>query len=290
MKRLVALAVIGILGLSCGGKPTMVGAPEVVTLSFDKMGGRYLHYKASSGVTVNMAGKVSSWVGEITFSARIDTVNPDGSIERRFKFDEFVLGEISSGGTLVPDPEAPGYKGESMWLKLGRDGSLVDWKGLEAVRGRTPDGTSLKDFIVTQVVSLFQPPPESEIRVGSKWQRTVEIPIHVKGGEFKSDVTTDYEVVGFGMKDGHRCVKLKTKMMIKGEGSGERGTKKFWVSTYGEGEGEIWFDYENGYVVEYREKVTATQDHSYERAGKTDVKTETSTIDSEVTIKLIGIG
>ena len=49
----------------------------------------------------------------------------------------------------------------------------------------------------------------------------------------------------------------------------------------------MWFDFDNGLLVEYEMGVTADQNMSYERAGKTDVATEAATVDSQTKIKLV---
>ena len=288
MKSVVLVVIVGLsVILGCGGKATLEKTPEVVSLVYKDLGGEYVQYKASSSVTFNYAGTVRSWLSDITYSVRIDSIAADGTIDRRMKFDDFVMGEIS-GGRLNLDPDADKYKGEALWLKLGGDGELIDWKGLEGIRGYTPEDRDLKHVLVQQMATLFQPLGQGEVGQGSRWQGTVEIPLKIRGGEFTQTVTTDYEIVGFARRLGRDCAKIKITLTLEGEGSGTRGAdRKFWVDSVGDGEGEVWFDYVNGLVVEYVAAVTATQDFSYERAGKEDVKTEFATIDSESKIKLV---
>jgi hypothetical protein len=234
-----------------------------------------------------MQGSTTSWVSDITYSARIESLAADGMIIRRLTFDAFSIFE-QSGGRLEPDNAAAGYKGQYLWLRLGPAGEVVEWKGLDGIRSYTAEDRDLKNVLVQQMATIFQPLPGDEVNVGSKWQRSVEIPVNIRGGEFKQKISTDYEVIGFGQRSGRNCVKIQTKALVEGEGSGVRGgDKQFWVDSKGIGKGNVWFDYENGLLVEYELKVTADQTLSYERAGKADVATESATIDSQTQIKLV---
>ncbi len=282
-----ALGIIAVLLVGCGGGSGVEKGTQKVSLAYGDLGKQYVQYKASTSVTYNLAGVIRQALRDITFSVRVDSIHPDGTIERRIKFDDFVMGEIA-GNKLEPDPNAEKYKGEWLYLKLGPDGELVDWKGLEGIHGYTVADQNLKDDIVQTMVQFFQPLYKEEVGVGSKWQAVIEIPIRRRGGEIKQKVTVDYLVEGFGKKAGRPCVKIATKAHVDGEGEGEMaGGKKFWISTTGDGNGEIWYDYVNGLPVESSGTATITSDFSYERAGKEDVKTQTATIDVEEKIKLI---
>ena len=275
-----------VLVVGCGGGGLQAPS-KPVSLRFGQLGGEYVQYKSSTSITANAGGRIRQSLHDITYSVKIDSIAPDGTIHRRLKFDDFVMGELA-GSRLELDPDADKYKGEALYLQIGADGELIDWKGLDGIRGYTISEQSLKDDIVQMMVEFFQPMGEDEVTVGSTWQRTVEIPVRRPGGDTDVTVTIDYTVEGFGSKDGRSCVKIVTKSVIELEGEGERGGgRKFWVSATGEGKGEIWFDYENGLAVESGGTATITSDFSYERAGKEDVKTEFATIDIETKIKLI---
>ena len=276
-------ALVALMGCGGGG---VSQAPKSVSLAYKSLGGEYVQYKASTNITYNIGGTLRQSLMDITYSVRVDTIAPDGSSERRLKFDEFVMGELA-GSRLNYDPDAEKYKGESLWLKLGPEGELVDWKGLDGVRGFSISDQDLKDDIVQMMAQLFQPYGEEMVTVGSTWQRILEIPIRRRGGEINQKIIIDYTVDGFGTKAGRSCVKIKTKTRFEGEGEGKMGEdKSFWVDAVGDGDGQIWFDYVNGVPVESTGKATITSDFSYERAGKEDVKTETATIDLEQKIRL----
>ena len=276
-------ALVALIGCGGGG---VSQAPKSVSLAYKSLGGEYVQYKASTNITYNIGGTLRQSLMDITYSVRVDTIAPDGSSERRLKFDEFVMGELA-GSRLNYDPDAEKYKGESLWLKLGPEGELVDWKGLDGVRGFSISDQDLKDDIVQMMAQLFQPYGEEMVTVGSTWQRILEIPIRRRGGEINQKIIIDYTVDGFGTKAGRSCVKIKTKTRFEGEGEGKMGEdKSFWVDAVGDGDGQIWFDYVNGVPVESTGKATITSDFSYERAGKEDVKTETATIDLEQKIRL----
>lgn len=287
MKFAVGVVLAGIvMFVGCGGGGVDT-APKTVSLAYKMMGGEYVQYKSSTSITYNVEGRVRSSLHDITYSVRIDSIAPDGTIDRRLKFDEFVLGELA-GGKLELDPDAAKYKGEALWLKLGPTGELIDWKGLDGIRGYTIADQDLKDDIVQMMVELFQPMGEAQVTVGSTWQRVVEIPIRRRGGEMLQKVTIDYVVEGFATKKDRPCVKIKTRADVEGEGSGTLGSdKKFWVDVVGDGKGEVWFDYVDGLPVETSATATLTSDFSYERAGKEDVASAFATIDIETKIRLI---
>lgn len=268
------------VSLGCGGGGLTKG-PQSVSLAYKEAGHEYIQYKASTSITYNVGGTVRQSLHDITYSVRVDSISPDGTIDRRLKFDEFVMGELS-GSRLELDPNAEKYKGESLYLKIGPDGELIKWQGLEGIRGYTVSDKNLKDDIVQMMTEFFQPLASEEVTVGSAFQRIVEIPVKRPGGEVDFKVTIDYEVEGFGQRRGRTCVKMKTRSVVEAEGEGERGGgKKYWVSLTGDGSGEFWFDYVNGVPVESSGKATITSDFSYERAGKEDVATQFATIDVE---------
>lgn len=288
MKYLMWFMLLGLaLSLGCGGKTAVSTNTQPVTLAYKQLGGAATPYKMTSSVTLNMMGNTSSWVSDVVFSARVESISADGVITRRLTFDKFSIFE-QSGGKLEPDDAAPGYKGQYLWLQLGADGKIIDWKGLDGIRSYTAEDRDLKNVLVQQMAGVFQPVPTEPVNVGSKWQRFLEIPVTIRGGDYTSRVSTDYEVVGFGQRMLRNCVKVQTRSAVEGKGSGTRGgDKQFWVETKGAGKGWLWFDYDNGLVVEYETNVTADQDLRYERTAKTDVATDAATIDSRMAIKLV---
>jgi hypothetical protein len=273
------------LQVGCGGG--LDTTPKSVSLAYKPMGGEYVQYKSSTSITNNVEGRVQSALHDIVYSVRIDSIAPDGTIDRRIKFDEFVMGELA-GGTLALDPDASKFKGEDLYLKIGPDGELINWKGLDGVSGYTISDQSLRDDIVQMMVQFFQPMGQEEVTVGSTWHRKLEIPIKRRGGEIRQSITMDYTVEGFGTKGGRPCVKIKSKVDLAGEGEGEMSDgKKFWIDSAGGGKGEMWFDYVAGLPVESSGTATISADFSYERAGKEDIASEFATIDVETKMKLI---
>jgi hypothetical protein len=288
MKHVVWVALLGlVLCAGCGGKAAVSTGPQSAKLEYKQLGGQSVEYKMTSGQTVNLQGSTESSVTELTYSARVESIGPDGTITRKLTFDAYSSVKIS-GGTPVPDAAAPEYKGQYLWIKLGADGQVVDWKGLDGIHSFTAEDRDFRNLFVTEMALLFQPLPKEEIKIGSTWTNVVEIPVTLKRGEFKVNTTSDYQVVGFGLRAGRNCAKLAIKAKATGEGSGEGyGEKKYWIDAQEEGKGEAWFDYENGLLVEYSMGGTSDLTVSYERAGKTDVATEAMTVDSQTKIKLV---
>jgi len=285
MKKLhVTLALVAALSISCGGGGGGISPSEVV-LKFEELGNEYVNYKVNTNIETNVGGQTRSWLSESKAAVKVIAINEDGSIMRALKYDDFSMGEISGTGTLIPNPTADDYIGEKLQLTIGKEGQILDWNGLDGISGLTIEGNSYRDFMVQQLAEIFQPMPDYAVSVGGKWQRILETVIQVGGGDLKNKVQIDYELVGFGKKSGRDCARIKTEYTVTGSAAGRR-RGKFWLSIVGGGDGEIWFDYTNGVLVEYSKKVTLTRDYSYERAGEEDVKTETFTIDREFKVKL----
>jgi hypothetical protein len=287
MKSVAALLALGMLCCwGCAGTPAVTTTGEPVSLHYSALGGRPFPYKMSYTVTVNVEGSTETWVSDIVYSAKVDTVTPDGSVIRRITFDDFSISTYS-GSAPTPDPAAAGYKGQYMWLPIGPEGEIGDWKGLDGIRTYTADSRDLRDVLVQQMAMLFRPLPSEPVTIGATWQRKLEQPLMIMGGDFTQRTTVDYEVIGFGRRADRNCVKIRMTAAVAGEGKGLRGGgRNFWVKSAGDGKGEIWFDYENGLPVEYSLRTTVNRSLSYERAGKEDVATETSTVDTESKIKL----
>jgi hypothetical protein len=285
MRCFLGLALVALLSLACGGGGGGV-SPSEVTLEYKSLGNEYVRYKANTNIETNVGGQTRSWLSETVASVKVISMNEDGSVVRSLKYDEFTMGEISGTGTLAPNPNAEDYVGESLQFTIDADGGLVDWKGLDGISGMTVEGNAYRDFIVQQLAEIYQPLPDHPVSVGDKWQHTVKTVIPVGGGDLHNEVRIDYELVGFGKKNGRQCAKIETDYTITGDATGRR-RGKFWITVTGAGSGEIWFDYNGGLMVEYGEKVTLTRDYSYERAGEEDVASQTTTVDREFKVKLI---
>jgi hypothetical protein len=278
---IVAMAFV----LGCGGGAAVQRAAQPVTLAFGEAGNEYLPYKADFGINNNTEGSVRSWLSTIDFTVKVALINEEAT-ERRFEFNDFTVTRVSQGRP-EPDPNAPEYAGATLWLKTGPDGGILDWKGLDGVGGRTTDQRRLKDYIVYQIVALFQPPADEPVNTGSTWRNEFEM--ELQSGAVRANYVTalDYTVEGFGLRNGRECAKINTVLTIKAEGTGSMGGKETWFASDEAGTGTIWFDHVNGVIVEYAAKTTASQETRSERAGKEDITTSTATVDSEVKIRLV---
>ncbi len=273
-----------LLCLSCGGGGSSV-APSEVLLQYKSLDNADMHYKANTNIDTNIGGQTMTWMSETKSSVAVVAMPEDGSIVRSLTYTDFTMGQISGTGTLAPEPIADEYIGESVQITIDAQGKLIDWKGLDGISGMTLEGNAYKDFIVQQLVELYQPLPDSPVSVGSTWQHIVETEIPVGGGILNNRTQIDYELVGFGRRGGRECAKIKTRYVIKGEAQGRR-RGKFWIDTAGDGSGEMWFDYNAGVLVELSKKVTITREHRYERAGEEDIATQTTSVAREFKVKL----
>jgi len=291
MKLAAALLTVCLLaGAGCGGGgggKAVSTAAAPVNLMYKTMGGQPTQYKMTSSVTVNLQGSTDTWISDIAYTVEVESIAADGAVTRRITFDGFSISTVS-GGQPIPDPAALDYKGQYLVLKMGPNGEIADWKGLDGIRSYTSESRDLKNVLVQQMAQLFQPLPKEGVNVGSKWQTTFEMPVEIGGGEYNQKIVTDYEVTGFGQRSGRNCVRVRTLTIFQGQGSGTRGGgRQFWVDSQGGGKGELWFDYDNGVLVDYDAGGTADQNMSYERAGKEDVATEAITVDTQTKIKLV---
>lgn len=286
MKKLfVGLTLIALLCLSCGGGGSSRVSPSEVLLQYQSLNNEDVHYKANTNIDTNVGGQTRTWMSETRASVAVVSMPEDGSIVRSLTYTDFTMGEISGTGSLVPNPGADDYIGETVQITIDAEGKLVDWKGLDGISGMTVEGNAYRDFIVQQLVEIYQPLPDYPVSVGGKWQRVVETQIPVGGGNLFNKITIDYELAGFGQKGGRECAKIKTKYLIMGQADGRR-RGKFWITTAGEGSGEMWFDYNAGVMVELNKKVTITRDFRYERAGEEDVASQTTSVAREFKVKL----
>jgi hypothetical protein len=286
MRRLfVGIAILAMFSLSCGGGGGSSVAPSEVTLKFQALDGLELHYKANTNIDTNIEGQTRTWMSETKARVKVVDTEADGSVVRSLTYDDFTMGEISGTGTLAPNPRAEDFVGENLQLTLNAEGKIVDWKGLDGISMMTDEGNSYRDFLVQQMAEVFQPFPDHAVSVGSKWQRTVETMIPVGGGDLSNRIQIDYELNGFGRKSGRECARIKMKYVVSGSATGRRAGR-FWITTTGDGTGEMWFDYNEGVLVEYDKKVTITRDYKYERAGEEDVATQTTSIAREFKMKL----
>ncbi len=277
---IVAVAFI----LGCGGGAAVQRAAQPITLTFGQAGSEYLAYKADFGINSNIEGSVRSWLSTIDFTAKVALLNDEG-MERRFEFKKFTVTRVAQGRP-EPDPNAPEYAGATLWLKSDPDGATLDWKGLDDVGGRTTGARRFKEYIVYQLVTMFQPPPGEAVNTGSTWHNEFEMEL-VTGAVRVNYVTAlDYTVEGFGLKNGRECAKISTVLTIDADGTGSMGGKETWFESRETGTGVIWFDHAVGVIVEYTAKTTASQETRSERAGKEDITAMNATIDSEVKIKL----
>jgi hypothetical protein len=283
--RIASLALLAglILCLGCGGGGLQTTG-EPVTLTYGDLGGVPVEYDVDLSVTTGEGSR--NWISSFDVSMTVEELTADGGINRRFDFDNFAVTNYS-GSTPEPDPNAGEYSGEFLILKQDAEGKILDWRGLDGIKGSTPGGPRFKFLLVYVMFRMNQPPPADAVTVGSTWQGTFETPVRMAGNEVAMKGKLDYEVVGFGTRAGRDCVKIKSGILIDGIGDrtvGEKNEVSF--EHHEEGRGEIWWDYANGVIVEFTCDSSANQTYRRERAGKTDVTTDHSGVDSEIKIEM----
>jgi hypothetical protein len=269
--------------LGCGGGAVQTTG-EPVTLTYGDLGGMPVEYEGDLSITTGEGSR--NWISSFDISMTVEELTDDGGINRRFDFDNFAV-TTYSGSTPEPDPNADEYSGEFLTLKQDAEGNILDWRGLDGIKGSTPGGPRFKFLLVYVMFRMHQPPPADAVTVGSTWQGSFETPVRMAGNEVTMSGTLDYEVVGFGTRAGRDCVKIKTGIQINGVGDRRVGEKdELSFEHVEEGTGEIWWDYTNGVIVEFACDSSASQTYRRERAGKTDVTTDHSGVDGEIKIKM----
>jgi hypothetical protein len=279
----MVLIVAAVFVLGCGGGPALQQASQPITLEF-RTAGDYINYVTDFGIDTNFGGSVISWLSTFDFKVKVDSIT-DKVAERRFEFHRFTVTTIQ-GDTPEPDANAPEYDGTTLWLQMDADGALKDWKGLDAIRGRTVDGRTFKEYIVYQLMGLFQPPKNQPVNSGSTWQNQFTMEMRAGAVETEYTTTIDYTVEGFAVRNGHECAKIDMAIRIDAVGSGSLGGKETSIKSEAAGDGVIWFDYVNGIIVEYSKKTTTTRETLTERAGKEDITSQAITLDTDVRIRL----
>lgn len=286
MKKLVVMLALGaLLSMSCGGGGGGGVAPSEVTLEYKSLENADIKYKANTNIDTNVGGQTSTWLSETRASVAVVDMPDDGSIVRSLSYTGYTMGSISGTGSLSPDPTADEYIGENVQFTISGEGVLTDWRGLDGITGMTVEGNNYTDFIMQQLTEMYQPFPDRTLKVGDTWQRNIETSIPVGGGDLANKIQIDYELVGFGEKNGRNCANIETEYSITGSAEGRR-RGRFWIDVVGEGSGEIWFDYTAGVMVEFDKKVTITRELRYERAGEEDVATKTTSIAREFKVKM----
>ncbi|MGD8628390.1 MAG: hypothetical protein PVH52_04875 [bacterium] len=283
--RFASLALLAglIFCLGCGGGAVQTTG-EPVTLTFGDLGGMPVEYEADVSVTTGEGAR--NWICSFDFSMTVKELMADGGIDRRFDFDNFAVTNYS-GSTPEPDPNAGEYSGEFLTLEQDAKGKIVDWRGLDGIKGSTPGGPRFKFMLVYVMFRMNQPPPSTPVTVGSTWQGSFETPVRMAGNEVAMKGTMEYEVEGYGVKAGRDCVKIKTAIQIDGVGDRTVGDQEQLSFEHKEeGKGEMWWDYKNGVIVEFTSDSTANQTYRREIAGKTDVTTDYSGVDTEIKIKM----
>jgi hypothetical protein len=279
-----ALLASVILFLGCGGGGTVQAPTEAVTLAHVAPGSPPVDYQADLSVTTGEGAR--TWVSTFDFAMTVDEVADDGSVKRRFDFSDFAITNYS-GSTPEPDPDAGDYTGEFLVLTLDKEGNIVDWKGLDGIKGGVPSNPRFKNSIVYLMYRMFQPGPAQPVNAGSTWPQSFETTMRMAGNEVTFKGNVDNTVDGFGKKGDKDCVKIKSKINVSATGDRRVGEKdELSFEHEEEGKGEVWWSYADGIIAEYTYATSANQTFRRERAGKTDVATDHSGVDYEIKIKM----
>ncbi len=265
-----------------GGSTTMTGEP--VTLAFGDLGGEPVNYKADLGVSTGEGAR--NWITSFEVAIKVEEITPEGGINRRFDFDNFAITNYS-GSTPEPDPNAADFSGEFLTMQQDAEGNIIDWRGLDGIKGGVPGYPRFKDMLVYVMFLFTQPPSSDPVTAGSTWQHTFETPLRIAGNQVAMKGDISYEIDGYGQRAGRDCVKIKSKIRITGAGDrlvGDKQEPSFEHEQ--EGRGEIWWDYVNGVVVEFSWDSSSNQTYRRAVAGATDVTTDYSSVDSEIKIRM----
>lgn len=241
----------------CSGDKKLTGEYAVsgVKVSYAPAVGKTIYYRSDADVTTEFTekGYHSSTLSKTTqyesFTIN-DYQNDTTTVTYRFIKSE--TGVFKDGSYKLQDREDE-IIGQYLTLTLDPDGKLIKWSGLEDVE---PDesGVNKAELTASQYASLildyFPPKP---IKVGESWVRENVMNVSTEQGDMHQKAKKTYTVVDFVEKNGKKCVKCNVKIVIDNTGEGtvenEGKSYKYFNEGKGQGNGVVYFDFENGYPI-----------------------------------------
>jgi len=254
---LILLPVICLLVAGCGGETKLTGdfVNTGVKVSYSPAQGKTLHYRSDSDNLTEFTEKgyhqstLSKTTNYQSFSVT-DFKNDTTTLEYNFLFSET---GIFQNGMYKKQEEEDELIGQKLSITVGPEGNMIGWAGLEDLE-ITDSGLDRGQLMASNYASIYLNHfPTEPIKVGSKWKRTNTMEVTTEDGIISQNVIKSYVVEDFVSKDEHPCVKCRITIEIdnSGEGTAENEGKhyNYYTEGKGQGNGTIYFDFENGYPV-----------------------------------------
>ena len=260
-KIYLMFALILMIGLfaGCGGDKKLTG--EVLTegtmIGYAPAEGQTLHYRSDSDELTEFTekGYHSSTLSKTTSyeAFTVDSVNEEGVTAVTYSFLSSETGVFQNGQFQIQDEEDE-LIGQSLTIVVGPEGDLLKWSGLEDLE-ITDSGMDRGEMMASNYASIFFDhfPTDRKLKIGDTWKRENSMNVSTKEGEMNQKTTKTYTVENFVIRDGHKCAKCDIKIIIENTGEGttenEGKTYNYYNEGRGEGNGTLYFDFENGYPV-----------------------------------------
>lgn len=301
---LLSFCIMAVSFWGCGGKKVLTGefTTEGVQLKF--AAGQVHKYKWTANVKfTHRGGIVSTGVNAPAFIAASMKVwetkvfRTDASTTQEITFtnnkETAVSVDLQSyfvssmrGGRLEPDREASELEGRRVKIVFDRNGNLKDWMGFEGIPYTKVQVANMNEILLLNYALIMQSFPEKRLKIGDTWRREYSVPLETKYGDAVLNMGVDYTLTGFEMKSGYKCAVIETKISSQIE-KGNRVISDFLISGSGQGEGEIYFAFEEGLVVSQKDKIKT----EFRITGSKEIETKgesTIYIDFERDLKLSG--
>ncbi|MCK4307796.1 hypothetical protein KAW50_06200 [candidate division WOR-3 bacterium] len=210
---------------------------EEVWLGFKFVPGKSVSYKQTQKtVTTIEAEEFVQTINSNTEIHTTQTVEDTGeTISLRISFDD-VVGTMRVESEMKRIKALDKLKGKVVSLKLSRSGKIIQLKGLEGMGYFRESGEKPE----RQFEEAFSFLPNKIVKIGESWTR-----------EYEGKIAT-YTLKGFEKKNGTTCAKIEVRSKIETTKTTEQQRMKGKIRITGKGKGEIFFDVNEGIVIESR--------------------------------------
>ncbi len=261
--------------MSCGGPKSLVQTipAEGVELSIAPAVGETLAYKRKSDffTEVSHAGgtQSNSTMNEQEYRMSFLDADESGAFEVKFFFDSEESGAFQNG-QYVPAKEKSELVGKALTLSIDSAGKLGDWEISKSL-GYAENGQSKDEIVAAEYhnrVEFYKLLPTHPVNIGSTWTETITQDTAIEGGGTTVEDKQTFTIVDFANYKGHKCAKITVDISKVGksnfEVTQEGTTYKVFAEQKSKGEGQIYFDFENGYIVEVEFKAATNANRNIE--------------------------
>ncbi|MBN1755270.1 hypothetical protein JW877_03550 [bacterium] len=257
---LIMMLIILLLLFNCGGggKKLTGEFPETgIFISYKPSVGDTLQYKKESDILTEYYSidYSRSSLAKSTLWQRmlIEDVKDNGEMTLTVFFDKEETG-IFENNQYVPSKEESDIIGEYLTITTDSLGQLVKWEGLEGM-GYDESGIDQGDQIASEYAAIGSDYfPNHPVKIGATWDKKTEATVSTEEGVTTQTTQKKYTLDDFVMFKGHKCAKLKINIIFTVSGEGEAEYEgdliSYWSDGKGDGKGDAYFDFENGYLVE----------------------------------------